>query len=173
MASIGNIVPRKRGFNIISEAKADDISKVATCNLDRPRNAGAVKSLKTGKEYDTTDYLKGLNKSSWFGRVNGHLIGLTRVGVLRNGGVAANKPNLLIYKNHKNKKAKPNFKSQPDINTYLGDEALLYRVFSKGPIQCMDIVIPHANPKSAQDSLIVYRNKGELFSRTFNPRIAK
>lgn len=151
MVNIGNLKQSQSKFSLISQAQASDLKAISTCDLDRPRVSGMVKSLKDGKSYSTSDYLPGVYDSSWAGTVNGHLVALTHVAVLRDGGVPAGQPNLLIYQdyNSKNKKA-PIYNNLANVNTYQGDKALLYRVFVAGPVQCLDIVIPNANPRKHQ-----------------------
>lgn len=171
--SIGNQLNSKK-LSFLNEAQASDITRISSCNLDRPRKSGEVKALKNNKAYSTSDYLPGVYNSSWAGQANGHLVALTNVAVLRDGGLSPNKPNLLIYKNYKSgTNPKPNFRGSPDVNIYRGDYAMLYRVFSDGPIKCMDVVIPNNNPKEAPGSKIQYIYNSSLYSASFNPKLAK
>ncbi|MGP1716195.1 MAG: OmpA family protein [Methylophilus sp.] len=174
IVNIGNVEQKKSSFSLISQAQATDLKAISTCNLDRPRVSGTVKSLKDGKSYSTSDYLPGVYDSSWAGEVNGHLVALTHVAVLRDGGVPAGQPNLLIYQDYNPKSKKtPIYNSPANVNTYQGDKALLYRVFVAGPVQCIDIVIPNANPREAPNSSVVYKKNNEFYSSEFNPKLAK
>jgi hypothetical protein len=145
---IGPLVTPAAGFNVISPAQASDSPVARSCEFDKPRIANGVKSFKDNKEIATADYMPGLYGTSWSDDVNGNLVALTRVAVLRDGGAPAGKPQLLVYKNYKpGSNAKPDYTVSPEVNTYKGQKALLYRVFVGGPINCLDIVIPNADPK--------------------------
>ncbi len=97
---IGKLPSPAGGFSVISPAQADE-PVVGSCLQDRPRTSHGVKSLKDGKEFATGDYLPGLYDTSWAGSANGHLVALTHVGVLRDGGVPARRPQLLVYQDYK------------------------------------------------------------------------
>lgn len=168
VVNIGEIAEAKPRFSLISEAKASDMRKISACNMDRPRDSGAVKSLKDGSEYATNEFLPGVYGGSWSGLANGHLVSLTHVAVLRNGNSLARKPELLIYKDYKNSKSKLSQKSVPDVNVYRGDQAMLYRVFDSGSVKCMDVVIPNNSPKEAPNSTIFYNNGNTLYSTQFS-----
>jgi outer membrane protein OmpA-like peptidoglycan-associated protein len=172
--NVGKLDSEKPKFSLISEAKASNLGQISSCRFDRPRDVGAVKSLKDGVSYATSDYLPGVYNSSWAGQVNGHLVALTHVAVLRDGNMLARKPDLLIYTDYKgNSNTKSNYSSSPDVNVYKGDKAMLYRVFDTGPVRCMDIVIPNESPKEAVDSKIYYNKSNSLYSTSFNPKLAK
>ncbi len=169
---IGNLV-RSKTFLFISQAHADE-SPIGSCTQDRPRIAHGVKSLKDDKEYSTSDYLPGVYNSSWTDKVNGHLIALTNVAVLRDGGSPARNPKLLVFRDYKgDSTATPNYSGAPEVNTYQGDKALLYRVFNSGPIRCMDIVIPNDKPREAPHSALYYLYANELYAVAFDPKLAR
>jgi len=162
-----------KAFSVVSSAYASEIP-VGNCTEDRPRIAHGVKSLKDDREYSTSDYLPGVYDSSWAAQVNGHLIALTNVAVLRDGGSPARKPQLMLFRDYNgDTKAKPDHSGTPEINTYQGEKALLYRVFSSGPVRCMDIVIPNDNPREAPRSALFYERANKLYSAAFNPKLAK
>jgi hypothetical protein len=78
----------------------------------------------------------------------------------------------LIYQNYAgDKKATPTYQGAPEVNTYRGASALLYRVFSNGPIQCMDIVVPNNNFTTAPNSNLVYQRGGVLYQAAFAPKL--
>ncbi len=166
--NIGKIEKVKPKFSLISEAEASDIQHISTCNLDRPRNSGQVKSLKDSKEYKVYEHLPGLYGGSWSGKVNGHLVALTKVAVLRDDNSLAKNPDLIIYKDFKGDKDKPFYQSTPEVNVYKGDQALLYRVFDSGAIKCIDVVVPNNSPKSAPNSTIFYSKNKILHSTSFS-----
>lgn len=163
---------RSTGLSLISSAMAD--APVPRCDLDRPRVANAVKSLKDDKMIRTGDYMPGLYNTSWTDRVNGNLVALTGVAVLRDGGSPARRPTLLIYRDYRGDKQAADLRVVPEVNTYRGDKALLYRVFvNQAAVQCLDVVIPHASPDHAQGSWLRYDNAGQSYSAAFNPQLVR
>lgn len=170
VADIGNLKQQTSSFSLITEARASDISKIATCELDRPRNTGLVRTLKDDKEYNTNDFKTGLFNNSWSGYANNHLIALSNVAVLKDSATPAHKPKFMIYREYitqGNKLSKPDFITEPDVNVYQGEKALLFRVFNNGPIKCMDLVVPNENPWTSPQSLIVYEKDNDYFGRVF------
>ncbi|WP_092315340.1 OmpA family protein [Cupriavidus alkaliphilus] len=162
---------RPGGFALISSAVAD--TPLARCDQDRPREARAVKSLSNDKAYRTADYMPGLYDTSWSDTVNGHLVALKGVAVLRDGGAPARRPEVLVYQDYHEAKQNPDLRTEAQVNTYRGDKGLLYRVFvNKAPLQCLDIVIPHASPDHARGSWLRYDKDGNSYSAAFNPRMA-
>ncbi len=170
----GAMVPQSEGFSLISSAHASDIGRIDTCNVDRPRNAGLVKSLKDGSAYKTSDYLPGLYGRSWYDMVGGNLVLLNKVAVLRDGAAPANKPEFKVYSNYKSsgKDPAPDVFLVPDVNTYQTSNGLLYRVFTNGDhgVQCMDILMPLENSQVAKDGRLVYGNGAEFVSN-FKPKM--
>ena len=152
-----------------SGAATPDRPVVPTCSADRPRVANRVKSLATQADLAVSDYVPGLYNSSWSDSVNGNLVGLTNVDVPRDGGAAAQKPTLLIWKNYDPKKKMPaaDFTSQPDVNVYRGSRAILYRVFVSGPMKCMDVLFPYTDTGETRNSNLFYDNKTAVYVTSF------
>lgn len=174
--SIGELPAQKSTFSLLRTAHAAEPSIVGSCADDRPRISKGVKSLKNDREakFSTNDYLPGVYDSSWAGFVNGHLVALTHVAVLRDGGSPARRPDLLVYANYSgDKKARPTLSSKPEVNAYQGSDALLYRVFVGDSLQCMDIVIPNKDPRHAPNSNLVYTLNNQPYQAAFAPSLAK
>jgi outer membrane protein OmpA-like peptidoglycan-associated protein len=150
-------------------ASAADRPIVPTCNADRPRVANGVKSLATQKELPMSDYVPGLYNTSWSDTVNGHLVGLTNVDVLRDGGGATGKPTLLIWKNYNAKKKMPpaDFQASPEVNVYRGSHAILYRVFVAGPMRCMDVLFPYTDTGESRNSSLFYDRQNSVYVTSF------
>lgn len=167
----------KRTFALISSAHASLPNGLGSCQSDRPRVAHGVKSLANNgapPTRNTAEYMPGMYNTSWVGMAGNHLVALNRVAVLRDGGAPAHAPELLVYDNYKgNTAVKADYRKTPEINTYLGDKALLYRVFVDGPVQCLDIVIPNDNPREAPQSNLVYAYAGQMYQTKFAPVLAK
>lgn len=173
---IGKLVTPARSFNFISPAVADDLPMAHSCGDDRPRVANAVKALQTNQEYRVGEYLPNLYDTSWADRVNGNLVALTHVAVLRDGAAPAKKPTVMIFKAAHGKPgadAKPDYSAVADVNTYQGATGLLYRVFVNGPIKCIDLVIPRDRPAMATNSALYYQVGDTRMMAAFNPKIAK
>jgi hypothetical protein len=61
-----------------------------------------------------------------------------------------------------------------DVNAYQGDKALLYRVFpAKGPVRCIDLVIPKGAASTAPGSNIVYLHNSADYQTDFSPAITR
>jgi len=174
--SIGNQSIEKSAFAFLSTAHADEAPIVGSCANDRPRISKGVKSLKDDKEakFATGDYLPGVYDTSWVGTANGHLVALTHVAVLRDGGAPARRPELLVYADyHGDKTAAPTLRKAPEVNAYQGSDALLYRVFVDSSLQCMDVVIPNKNPSDAPKSNMAYVLKGQPYQVAIDLKLLK
>lgn len=167
--------PKSSSFSIISEARASDMRSISTCNVDRPRSSGAVKSLKDGLAYKTAEYMPGMYGRTWADMVGKNLVVLNKVSVLRAGLAPGNKPELKVYSNYKsnNRDQTPDVLIHPDVNTYQTTNGLLYRVFANGDhgIQCMDILMPVTNVTAAKDGKLIYGNGAAEFVSDFKPKI--
>lgn len=174
--AIGKLVTPRSMFNFISTATADDMPVSRNCTEDRPRVSNAVKGLQGNQEYKIGAYLPNLYDTSWTDTVNGNLVALTHVAVLRDGATPARTPTVLLYKaahGQAGPGAKADFSATAEVNTYQGETALLYRVFVNGPIKCMDIVIPRDRSAQASNSSFYYEAGGAQMVAAFNPKIVK
>lgn len=176
LVSTGMVETRKTSsFSLISEARASDMQSISTCNVDRPRSSGSVKSLKDGLAYKTAEYMPGMYGRTWADMVGKNLVVLNKVSVLREGLVPGNKPELKVYSNYKssNRDQSPDVFINPDVNTYQTTNGLLYRVFANGDhgIQCMDILMPVSNATVAKDGKLIYGNGAAEFVSDFKPKI--
>lgn len=160
------------GFFIKSATAA---APIARCDRDRPRASNAVKSLRNDRPIDTAEYMPGLYNTSWTDNVNGNLVALTGVAVLRDGGAPARKPTVLVYRNADGaSRAQPDLRVVSDVNTYRGDKAILYRVFvNTEDVQCLDIVIANLTPDRATGSWLRYDRDGVGYSAAFNPTMVR
>ncbi|MCB5188031.1 OmpA family protein [Methylobacillus caricis] len=173
---IGEVKQPKKPLRLIAEAEASDMSAISSCNLDRPRHAGAVKSFKDNRVYATNDFLPGLYGRTWHDTVGGHLVVLNKLAVLSDGAAPANLPELKVYASYdavKNHNAKPDIELTPAVNTYQGSNGLLYRVFAggQGGLECMDILLPRANNGIAQGGKILYNRTDGEYVVDFKPRM--
>ena len=175
---LGQVKQTQSKFSFIGEAQASDLKTISSCNLDRPREAGAVKSLASGRDYATNAHLPSLNGRSWQDTVGGHLIMLNRVAVLREGATLANLPELKVYTNYNastNRNAKPDVSLTPAVNIYQGSNGLLYRIFAQGNhgLQCMDVLMPLDNSGVSKGGKVVYGNKDHALVADFKPSMIR
>ncbi len=176
--NVGEVTSAKPKFSLISTAQASDMRQISRCNMDRPRDSGAVKSLKDGKIFATNEHLPSLNGRSWQDTVGGNLVVLNRVAVLRDGATLANAPELKVYANYnasKNRNAKPDVSIEPAVNVYQGSNGLLYRMFAQGNhgLQCIDVLMPLDNSGVAKGGKVVYGNKDNALVADFKPRMIR
>jgi outer membrane protein OmpA-like peptidoglycan-associated protein len=173
---IGRPLSPRSGFNFISPAMADDMPAARSCTEDRPRYANAIKELQGNREYHVSEYMQNLYDTSWTDTVNGNLVALTHVAVLRDGAAPARNPTVLIYKASRGKptaNSKADFNATAHVNTYQGERGLLYRVFVNGPIQCIDLVLPRGQSFQAVNSNLYYQAGNTKMVAAFNPKIVK
>ena len=176
--NLGEVASTKPKFSLISTAQASDMRQISACNMDRPRDSGAVKSLKDGKTFATNEHLPSLNGRSWQDTVGGNLVVLNRVAVLRDGATLANAPELKVYANYnpsKNRNAKPDVSIEPAVNVYQGSNGLLYRMFVQGNhgLQCMDVLMPLDNSGVAKGGKVVYGNRDNALVADFKPKMIR
>lgn len=170
----GNISREDSGSSLINKAWADDVPLAGNCSADRPRVSGQVKLLASGKTYATSEYMPGLYNTSWVDKVNGHLIALNKVAVLRQGAQVARPPELLIYPNYQNDaSAKAAVRLTPQVNAYRGSKGLLYRVFvnQDASLQCIDLVLPYSPPFSARGGYVYQQKSNGLFRAPYTPKV--
>lgn len=177
VASVGRIEKKRSLFSLISDAYADDMPALTDCSQDHPRVSGAVRALKDGATYKVADHVPGLYGKTWTERVNGHQVVVNKVAVLASEASLAQIPELKVYANYDpatNRNPKPEVTMHPDVNTYLGERGILYRMFTKGAagMQCVDIIYSRNGGSSAKDGNIVYVHDNRLYVAAFKPVIA-
>ncbi|MQA20608.1 OmpA family protein [Rugamonas rivuli] len=176
-ADIGQLSSKSSGtFRLISNAYADEPPIMADCSRDRPRVAHGVKALQDGKSYRTSEYLPGLYGKTWTEQVNGHQVVLNKLTVLASNGAAANLPEFKVYTNYnpvKNANPTAALALNPEVNTYLGNKGLLYRMFfnGKGGLSCADVVFGSDGGTSAKGGRLIYARGARLMSADFKPTL--
>ena len=168
------IKPKSSGLQIISSAEANDIP-VKSCFEDSARITGEVKNLATGSSinsHKTRDYLPGMNGRAWANLVNGNLVILSPVSVLKEDAKVVRNPLIQVVKDYDKGKRRTSANLKAIANTYEGEKTILYRVFvnrNKAPLSCMDIVMSKIGGKSIGGKLY-YKNKNKIFVATFKPK---
>jgi outer membrane protein OmpA-like peptidoglycan-associated protein len=177
VASVGKIEQKHSLFSLISNAYADEAPVLSDCSQDHPRVSGAVRALKDGATYKVGEHVPGLYGKTWTERVNGHQVVINKVAVLASEASLAQIPELKVYANYDpatNRNPKPEVAMQPEVNTYLGERGILYRMFTNGAagMQCVDIIYPRNGGTSAKGGNIVYAHDNRLYVTAFKPVIA-
>jgi outer membrane protein OmpA-like peptidoglycan-associated protein len=176
LASIGTLEKDKSYFSFISTAHAAAPAELADCTRDRPRVANGVKSLASGKTHRTSEFLPGLYGKTWTDQVNAHQVVLNKVAVLAGDGSLANLPEFKVYANYnpaRDSNPAPDVSLSPEVNTYLGERGLLYRIFLDGRngLSCVDIVFNNDGAPVAKAGRIVYERGATPYAADFTPRI--
>lgn len=172
--NVGSIAPTKTGFSLIPKAYADDSVALSDCTRDRPRAAGTVKSLKDGAVYKTNEHIAQLYGKTWAADVNGNLVVINRLAVLRDGGAPANLPELKVYAQYKPEAAKkPEVSEEPPVNTYMVSQGVLYRMFPRGDagLRCVDVLFGTDGANSAKAGKIIYGNGATSYVANFKPQL--
>ena len=172
--NVGGLVPEKPGFSLTSTAYADATVLRNDCTQDRPRTAGAVKSLRDGSAYKTSEHLPQLYGKTWASMVNSNLVVINHLAVLRDGGVPANLPELKVYAQYKpSAQAKPQVSEEPQVNSYLVEKGVLYRMFPRGDggLKCMDILFATDGATNAKAGKLVYATGNNKYVADFKPQI--
>lgn len=171
---VGALVPEKSGFNLIGKAYADDVVVLSDCTRDRPRAVGSVKSLRDGSTYKTSEHLPQLYGKTWAGDVNGNLVVINRLAVLRDGGRPANLPELKVYAQYKpSESKKPEVNEEPRVNSYLVEQGVLYRMFPRGDagLKCMDVLFAADGATSAKAGKLIYSAGASDYVANFKPQL--
>lgn len=170
----GLLVPEK-SFGLISTAYANDSVLTADCSQDRPRNAGQVKSLRDGAAYyKTSEYLPQLYGKTWASNVNGNLVVINRLAVLRDGTTPSNLPELKVYGQYKpGVSKKPDLFDEPQVNSYRVEKGVLYRMFPRQArgVQCMDILFALDGSGTARAGKLIHSKTDGRYVTDFNPKI--
>lgn len=170
---VQGISPKSGGFAIMSKAQASDIP-MSACIADMPRQSGQVLSLATDKPlnaHSTLDYLPGYNNRVWANTVNGHLVTISPVSILKDNAQVDRQPIVQLVPNYdeKNRKALPSMKTV--ANAYEGETQILYRVFAqdpKSPVTCMDVVFSKGNAKAERGALF-YPVSDDFYTAAYTP----
>lgn len=172
-ANLANLVtPRRGGFSLISTAYAADVP-MRSCEADRPRVSGNVKNLASGRTLDThatREYLPGMNGRAWAGLVNGNLVTLSPVAVLRDGAEVVKNPVAYVTRDYITGHRKAT-SIDAVANAYEGENSILYRVFMQSgdaPVSCMDLVLRKTGDSAAGGKLY-YDRTGNVYVADFKP----
>ncbi|MBA1229879.1 OmpA family protein [Pseudomonas viridiflava] len=168
-----SIKPKSGGFAFISSAHASDLP-IQSCEEDAPRETGQVLSLSTDKpliDHKTYEYMAGYNNRVWAERVNGNLLTITPVSILKENAAVDRQPILEIVKDYDAGNRKSLKAIQGIANTYEGETQVLYRVFAKDPnaaVSCIDVVF-EKNAAQATKGQVFYPRGQSAYVAKFVP----
>lgn len=171
---VSALLPEKNSFGFVSKAYASDAVVLTDCTNDRPRAAGAVKSLRDGSSYKTNEHMPQLFGKTWADNVNGNLVVINHLAILRDGGTPANLPELKVYAQHNPANVKkPNISEEPRVNSYLVGQGVLYRMFPRpeGGIKCMDLLFATDGSTSAKGGKLVYAAGTGQYVANIKPQV--
>lgn len=171
---VSALLPEKSSFGFVSKSYASDAVVLTDCTNDRPRAAGAVKSLRDGSSYKTNEHMPQLFGKTWADNVNGNLVVINRLAILRDGGTPANLPELKVYAQHNpGNVKKPTLSEEPRVNSYLVEQGVLYRIFPRpeGGIRCMDLLFATDGSTSAKGGKLVYAAGAAQYVANIKPQV--
>jgi outer membrane protein OmpA-like peptidoglycan-associated protein len=158
------IKPKTGGFTLVSSAQANELP-FQSCEADAPRETGRVLSLDSDKpliEHQTRDYIPGYNNRVWANIVNGNLLTITPVSILKENAAVGQQPFLEVIKNYDGGN-RDSLKKIPGVaNTYEGESQVLYRVFTKdpkAPVSCIDVVFEKNAPLASKGQVFYPRGQ--------------
>ncbi|MNO36040.1 Outer membrane porin F precursor [compost metagenome] len=168
-----SIKPKQSGFTLVSSAYAAQMP-MSSCEADKPRNAGEVLSMVNDQplqRHATKDYLPGYNNRVWANLVNGHLVTVSPVSILRENARVDRQPILQLVEDYKLPTQHKARTMNAVANTYEGESEVLYRVFANdanASISCMDIVFSKGNAEVSQGALF-YPAGSDAFVASYKP----
>lgn len=158
-----NLTPQHRGFSLIGEAHASVVAK--SCIADTVRVSGEARNLASGQPvgvHETREYLPGMNGRAWAGLVNGHLVTLSPVRVLRENASVTEDPRVYITRHYMNNNRKADAPLKAVANAWEGEDNILYRVYiqdgQQQNLSCIDLLVAKDQPKSQQGQLFYFGN---------------
>jgi len=170
------IQPKSGGFTLISSAQANDLP-IQSCQADAPRETGSVLSLATGQpleDHKTYEYMAGYNNRVWAEVVNGNLLTITPVSILKDNAAVDRQPILEVVKGYDTGNRTSLKSIQGIANTYEGETQVLYRVFAKdpnAPVSCIDVVFEKGAPQATKGQ-VFYPRGDSAYVAAFIPRKA-
>lgn len=162
-------------FSLIGQAVASSV-EVSSCIYDEPQITTKVVSL-AKDELHTTDYLPGMNRTAWWGKVENHGVAISPVAVSKHSLSITEPPVIFVYENYKNGQKNKPFKTKKSVNVniYNGSKGVIYRAFIKDknyPIQCLDIAIDKVSKNGSFntfDGKVYYKGPKGLMIADYKP----
>lgn len=153
-------------FSFIQNAHADTPVIVKSCLDDHPRESTSIRNLATGQTLKIRDAVPGLYGQPWMGSQGHSSIALLHVYAPRDAAAPVPSVTVEFYRNKHGKSGKhPLYVDHhASVNIYRGQDATLYRVFTHGPAQCLDLYVPHRAATGA--GMVIYPKGGREYNAT-------
>lgn len=150
------------GFSMFKKAVASEPVELSPCFMDGPRKIGDIQNLASGKklgiqEREMSNYWPGLNGSVWLDTVNGHMVAIQDLYILRETGAPQGSPTVTVYENVASDKT-ADHTLKPHVEAYPGEAGLLVRAYfhDAQAVQCMDVVMGNTSLKAAKEGKLYY-----------------
>ncbi|MBT5819694.1 MAG: hypothetical protein HOI25_15310 [Proteobacteria bacterium] len=181
---LGEVGERKESFlsrlSIFKPAHANERQEDMGfgCIDERFKKSGFTKELVRGEadRVRASRYLPILFGTSWKGNLDGHLVGLSDVRILRDEAKPNGAPTVFVYKNYRGADQKPDLSSKGAVQGYLGPDGILYRIFfgqTAWPLRCIDLVFSQDNRGTVSYGRLYYDRLGKVASVDFRPELAQ
>lgn len=153
-------------FSFIPNAHADTPVVINSCLGDSPRDSTDIRNLATGKTLKIRDAVPGLYGQPWMGSQGHSTIALLHVYAPRDAAAPVPPVTVEFYRKDHGKVGKhPLYVDRhASVNVYRGKDATLYRVFTHGPAQCLDLYVPYRAAAGA--GMVIYPNAGREYKAT-------
>ncbi|QGY31848.1 OmpA family protein [Pantoea cypripedii] len=169
-----NLKPLSQGFSLISQAQASNVA--GSCLTDLPRVSGLAKNLASGQpveKHETQAFLPNMNGRAWAGLVNGNLVTLTPVSVLKDGAKVTKNPQIIITPDYAQGKRTSLTAMSGIANSWEGEDSILYRVYIENaqqqPVSCLDLLLPKSG-HPAQQGQLFYSNHRQPWLADYAPQ---
>lgn len=169
-----NLKPLSQGFSLISQAQASSVA--GSCLTDLPRVSGMAKNLASGQpveKHETQAFLPNMNGRAWAGLVNGNLVTLTPVSVLKDGAKVTKNPQIIITPGYAQGKRTSLTAMSGIANSWEGEDSILYRVYIENaqqqPVSCLDLLLPKSG-HPAQQGQLFYSNHRQPWLAEYAPQ---
>lgn len=180
IAALGGPIVRTRwleSVNPLGAAYASPPAPTVPCHEDAPRLAGEVVQLSSGQSvesrYKTSDFLPGFNRRVWATTVNGHLVALGPVSVLREDVTLNEQPVMSIYADYPSNQTNARH-PVTHAEIYAGTDGLLLRVYASGTkaeLECLDVAFPSGGGTHAINGRLYYQDAGVLRAAFYQPAL--
>jgi len=160
-----------------SEYQAGDSRQPSIpCVADSPRISGSVVNLASGEDVSARnargELMPGMNQRPWQTLVNGHMVSVSPVSLLRANGQPAATPLVSIYRDYANQTERVSAKLETLVESYMSERGILYRLYALeagSEIYCADIALPLSAPFQAMQGRLYYKDGPSYYEQTFQP----
>lgn len=161
-------------WSLISKAYADP-GIIDSCAVSEPRVSSSIKTLGDGGSYSSTsDHLPGMIGNMWYNKIDpdkpSTMVILGPVTVNKDSFESEGRSDLAFIKNYHNANQSIDYRVNLNVETYRGDDAVLYRVYPKGKssIKCADFVFSTKGELVTKHAEIIYASNGNMLTKTMN-----